>query len=167
MQDRAIISVDPGTTTSALLLLSGDRVDYSRPDVKNAELLREIMTLKNNNPKARIVVEVMVCMGQMIGKDTIETCYLIGSIFQVFGRSNITEMDRRQVKSNLVGVSRKCPDSMIRQALIDRFGGKESAIGNKKKPGPLYGVTSHCWSALALAITARDLHKNVQPGSLA
>ena len=46
----------------------------------------------------------------------------------------------------------------IRQALIDRFGGKEKAIGLKKTPGPLYGISSHAWAALALAITYSDLH---------
>lgn len=38
-------------------------------------------------------------------------------------------------------------------ALIDRFGGKDAAIGRKATPGPLYGITKDLWSALAIAIT--------------
>ena len=47
-------------------------------------------------------------------------------------------------------------DGNIRQALIDRFGGKEGAIGKKKTPGPLYGVHAHEWPALAVAVMASD-----------
>ena len=31
---------------------------------------------------------------------------------------------------------------------------KDAAIGKKATPGPLYGVKSHAWAALAVAITA-------------
>ncbi len=39
------------------------------------------------------------------------------------------------------------------------FGGtKEAAIGKKASPGPLYGVSSHAWQALAVAVVvAEDL----------
>lgn len=40
----------------------------------------------------------------------------------------------------------------MRQALIDRFG----APSTKKAPGLLYGVSSHMWAALALAVCAHD-----------
>jgi hypothetical protein len=47
---------------------------------------------------------------------------------------------------------RRAKDQNIRQALIDRLG----PPGTKKNPGPTYGVTSHMWSALAVAVTAHD-----------
>ena len=63
---------------------------------------------------------------------------------------------RKDVKLHLCG-SPRAKDSNIRQALIDRFGpGKEKAIGLKKTPGPLYGVKSHVWAALAVAVTHLD-----------
>ena len=40
-----------------------------------------------------------------------------------------------------------------RHALIDRFGGKDAAIGRKAAPGPLYGISRDMWSALAIAVT--------------
>ena len=39
--------------------------------------------------------------------------------------------------------------------LLDRFGGS-SAIGLKRSPGPLYGVSKDVWSALAVAVTYAD-----------
>ncbi|MBV8782506.1 MAG: hypothetical protein JO353_14005, partial [Phycisphaerae bacterium] len=51
----------------------------------------------------------------------------------------------------------RAKDGNIRQALIDRFGPtKERAIGKKKSPGPLYGMSGDCWSALAVAVTYAD-----------
>jgi len=47
-------------------------------------------------------------------------------------------------------------DASIRQALIDRFGGKDAAIGRKASPGPLHGIAADVWSALALAVTHTD-----------
>ena len=47
-------------------------------------------------------------------------------------------------------------DLKYRAALIDRFGGKDKAIGCKSAPGPLYSVKADAWSALALATTFAD-----------
>jgi hypothetical protein len=66
-------------------------------------------------------------------------------------------MPRKDVKLHLCGQTR-AKDSNIRAALIDRFGGKEKAIGKKASPGPLYGLKADAWQALALAVTWLDLH---------
>ena len=51
----------------------------------------------------------------------------------------------------------RAKDANVRAALIDRFGpSKRKAIGLKATPGPLYGVHSHMWSALAVAVTYGD-----------
>ena len=41
----------------------------------------------------------------------------------------------------------------IRQALLDLIGPQ----GTKKAPGPTYGVRSHEWAALAVAVTVAGL----------
>src|SRR3990167_6090451 len=64
----------------------------------------------------------------------------------------------------IVRIAHLCHDSRakdgnIRAALIDRFGpGKDRAIGRKATPGPLFGVSSDVWSALAIAVTFTDTH---------
>jgi hypothetical protein len=57
----------------------------------------------------------------------------------------------------------------VRASLIDRFGPyKEKAIGKKATPGPLFGIHADEWSALAIAVTWYDLHKDdpewIRPG---
>jgi len=37
--------------------------------------------------------------------------------------------------------------------LIDRYGTtRAAAVGNKKTPGPLYGISGHKWAALAVGV---------------
>jgi hypothetical protein len=64
---------------------------------------------------------------------------------------------RRDVKVLLCNSS-KAKDSNVRQALLDLFprsgGGATPQIGTKSQPGPLYGVSTHAWPALGVAVTA-------------
>ena len=55
--------------------------------------------------------------------------------------------------------SMKAKDGNIRQAILDLYGGKDVALGNKKRPGPLYGVSKDIWAALAVAITYCGMNK--------
>jgi hypothetical protein len=71
---------------------------------------------------------------------------------------------RATVKAHLCR-SAKAKDSNVRQALIDLFGGKENAIGTKKTPGPLYGISGDVWAALAVAVTWYDA--NMRTGAIA
>ena len=51
----------------------------------------------------------------------------------------------------------KAKDSNIRQAIMDRYGStREAAIGTKKNPQELYGVSKDIWAALGVAITASE-----------
>jgi hypothetical protein len=67
----------------------------------------------------------------------------------------VERLPRRAVKLHLCGTSR-AKDPNIRQALIDRWGGKEKAIGNAKAKGPLYGIAGDEWAATAVAVTYLD-----------
>jgi hypothetical protein len=42
------------------------------------------------------------------------------------------------------------------QAILDIYGGKEFAVGRKAQQGPLYGISSHMRSALAVGLYAID-----------
>jgi hypothetical protein len=65
---------------------------------------------------------------------------------------------RHQVKIHLCG-SMRAKDPNVRQAVLDLLG----EPGTKKKPGATYGVKSHAWSALAVAITAQAKLAKVDP----
>jgi uncharacterized alpha-E superfamily protein len=85
-----------------------------------------------------------------------ETVFWTGRLFErAHYRARVERMPRRAVKVHLCHSSR-AQDSNVRVALLDRFGGRERAIGKKQTPGPLYGLKSHEWSALAIAITWWD-----------
>ena len=104
-------------------------------------------------PADYLAIEGIACYGMPVGRETFDTCIWIGRFTQAFGAGRTTLVYRSEVKSHLCH-SMKAKDPMIRQALLDKFGpGRERAIGTKKKPGPCYGIASHCWSALAVAVT--------------
>jgi hypothetical protein len=119
--------------------------------LKNPELLIAI-------EEPEVVPDVVACemiqgYGMAVGAEVFETCYFIGRIMERCTNLNLHfhRVYRKEVKTHLCN-DYKAKDPNIRQALIDRFG----PIGNKKQPGPLYGVVSHAWSALAIAVTAFD-----------
>jgi hypothetical protein len=46
----------------------------------------------------------------------------------------------------------RAKDANIRQALLDLIGPQ----GTKAQPGPTYGIKSHTWAALAVAVYAAN-----------
>lgn len=74
-------------------------------------------------------------------------------------------IDRATVKRGLgVAGAKGSADAAVRQRLIELHGGsREVAIGRKASPGPLYGLKSHAWAALAVAVVARDT-LDTEPG---
>jgi hypothetical protein len=88
-------------------------------------------------------------MGMMPSKETFTTCEEVGRMIECF-QGEVIPLTRHQVKLLICGTMR-AKDANIRAAIIDMYGdGKVEAIGNKKSQGPLYGVKSHAWQALAL-----------------
>ena len=145
-----LLAIDPGTHDSAFVLYDGDRPTRFGI-MTNIGILGIVH--QHDGP---IVCEMIQCQGMPVGLETFETAYWIGRYWERAGR--IHRMYRSDVKSFLCG-SMKAKDSNIRQALIDKWGGKELAIGRAKSPGPLFGISSHCWSALAIAVTFCESEK--------
>ena len=141
-----ILAIDPGPLKSAFVRWDGWRViDCAWTD--NDEI-RDVISM--NRRKCTIAIEMIASYGMAVGADVFQTCVEIGRMQEVAeGRAEL--VFRRDVKLHLCG-SARAKDSNIRQALLDRFG----PVGTKKAPGPLYGVKSHIWSALAVAVTASE-----------
>lgn len=153
-----VIGIDPGTEQSAYAAFDGERVTQFgiEPNIGVARVLRGLLP----ETVTAVVFEQIENMGMPAGKETFETVFWTGRLFQVatsvVGIAKVERLPRRAVKLHLCG-SMKAKDPNIRQALIDRFGGsKAAAIGLKSKQGPLYGISSHCWAALAVAVTRWD-----------
>ena len=74
------------------------------------------------------------------------------------------EMLTRSKCRGYIGGGSHTTDRYVREALVDRFGGTEKAVGTKKAPGQLYGMKEDMWSALAVAITCAETRIGVGSG---
>lgn len=142
-----LLSIDPGPTKSALILM-----DKTKPiwfDIlPNEQVLKELNCLVYHN----LAIEMIASYGMAVGAEVFETCVWIGRFIQE-AKTPCTRIYRKDVKLTLCGQP-TANDSNIRQAIIDRYGpGKEVAIGTKKSPGPLYGISKDIWAALGVGLT--------------
>lgn len=101
-----------------------------------------------------LAIEKVACYGMPVGEEVFDTCVWSGRFVQAASlQCKVRWVYRREVKLFLCH-SARAKDANVRQALIDRFGpGRSEAVGTKKSPGPLYGVKSHLWAALGVAVT--------------
>lgn len=152
-----ILAIDPGTTESGWCLYADGNVSLSGV-MKNGEMLQTIAAAKSHHMPTEIAIEMIASYGMAVGREVFETCVWIGRFVQAWHSPDAVRLVyRRDVKLHLCG-SPKAKDANIRQALLDMFprtgGGKTPQIGTKSQPGPLYGVSSHAWAALGVAVTA-------------
>jgi hypothetical protein len=143
-----ILAIDPGPQISGYVEYDcvGQKPLASglMPNAKLRKLIK-----KGSFPA--LVYEKIQGMGMMPSKETFTTCEEMGRLIEVYssGGGEVIPVTRHEVKLLICG-SMRAKDGNIRGAIIDMYGGKEDGIGRKKTPGPLYGVKSHAWQALAL-----------------
>lgn len=144
-----ILALDPGTTETGWVLLSlSGRVEDSGV-LANAEML-DRLRLHAIDPGKRLAIEMIASYGMPVGREVFETCVWIGRFKQVWrDPEEVQLVYRKDVKLYLCGTPR-AKDPNVRQALLDLLGPQ----GTKKDPGPTYGVKSHAWAALGVAVTA-------------
>jgi hypothetical protein len=148
-----ILAIDPGPTQSAWLVL-----DHGMPaswdKQPNAELAARLRAGHGELPYA-VVIERVRSYGMPVGAEVLETAEWCGRLVEAAWPTPAAWLTRKEVVLHLCG-SPRGNDATVRAALIDRFGGKDAAIGRKAHPGPLHGIHGDCWSALALAVTFAD-----------
>ena len=149
-----ILAIDPGTNESGYCVLEFGLVTTCGVK-QNADILGIIREAAKFRQCKMLVIEMVASYGMPVGREVFETCGWIGRFQEKWHTPDeVSLIYRKDVKLHLCGTT-KAKDPNVRQALIDQFGGsKESAIGKKATPGPLYGVKSHAWAALAVAVTA-------------
>jgi len=148
-----ILAIDPGPTESAYVIYDGVRpTEFAK--VTNEHMLYRCGLTWDDGMV--LVIEQIAAMGMSVGAEVFETVFWSGRFVQQW-RREWHRVKRHEVKMHLCQ-NMRAKDANIRQALLDRFGpGKELAIGRKSSPGPLYGLSGDCWSALAVAITYADM----------
>lgn len=156
-----ILSIDPGTTLSAYCLAEYDTLKPILFDkVPNNQLVDIVPKLINENAMQAVAIEYMQSYGMSVGKEVFETCYFIGELCTRIAYNtsikNIRRIYRKDEKLAICG-NLKANDTIIRRNLIDLFAQHDFKTGKgvKAKPDFFYGFRADCWSAFAIAYTAK------------
>lgn len=146
-----ILAIDPGTTESGWVLLEDGKVDVCGVQ-SNADMLHTLADYWRQDDMT-LAIEMIASYGMAVGREVFETCVWVGRFQQAWHDSDAVRLVyRKDVKLHLCG-SPRAKDPNVRQALIDLLGPQ----GTKKAPGPTYGVKSHAWAALGVAVTAATM----------
>lgn len=147
-----VIAIDPGYRESAFLHYDGTRI-LAHGIEANEQLLADLAA--SGQDAVLVIEEMQIFAGHGVGKEVFDSVFWSGRFAQAWLPRPFDRLLRSRVRAHL-GAS-KGGDAAVRQALIDRFGPyREDAIGKKAAPGPLFGIKSHEWSALAIAVTYWD-----------
>jgi hypothetical protein len=145
-----IVGIDPGPEESGVVLWDGKTI-HGATTILNEQLLGSIH--KGLYKTCVVAIERIRGFGQTAGNEIFDTCEWIGRFEEAatYQSKKVALIPRREVKLNLCECT-TAKDKDVSEALKERIG----KVGNKKSPGPLYGVSGHCWAALAVAVTAYD-----------
>ena len=144
-----ILAIDPGSKQSAYVVYEGSLETISHHGfIDNGELLNAIKL--PSWAVDLLAIESIEGFGMTAGQELFDTCFWSGRFCQAF-RGQFQRSGRKAIKIHICG-STQAKDKDVREALIYRFG----EPGTKKNPGKLYGISGHCWSALAVAVYASD-----------
>ncbi len=145
---KTVVGVDPGTDKSAFAEFDGSEV-VSFGLWENEHLLSHPLWQEDH-----VFVEMIASFGMAVGASVFETCVFIGRCVQAANTAggNVTRVFRKDLKLHLCQ-SPRAKDANVRQALLDRIG----VQGTKKNQGPTYGIKSHEWAALAVAVYGWDM----------
>ena len=175
-----ILSIDPGSERSAWLKYD---TETNQPILFGIADNSSIISCMPQANVDFLAIEMIASYGMPVGKSVFETCLWIGRFIQAWGGKDYRKIYRKTDVCMHLCHNTRAKDSNIRQAIIDRYGGQDKAIGNKKcpkckgkgwfgavratcpvcggskwkyPPGPLCNVSSDVWSALAVAIFAAE-----------
>ena len=151
-----VIGIDPGTEVTAWIRLDHECLRVKAHGIEgNSTVLARILKWRAEPRKPLVAVEMIESFGMPVGKEIFETVWWIGRYCQA--DEDMKRVTRRDVKMHVCGQTRGVNDSVIRQAMLDRFGpGREKAVGKKSSPGPLHGIRKDEWQALGVAVTFHD-----------
>ncbi|KKL86412.1 hypothetical protein LCGC14_1944940 [marine sediment metagenome] len=157
-----VLAIDPGSEQSAYVIWDGAQI--LDKDIVLNNLLRQFLMFNASEPElyenTAMVIEEVCCYGMAVGRSIFETVFWTGRFCEAWPHA-WHRVPRMEIKMHHCHDSR-AKDPNIRIALIDRFGGKEKAIGKKANPGVFYGVKADIWSALAIGIYWWDINIDIK-----
>lgn len=146
-----ILAIDPGPEQSGWVRFDCDVWRVIESGVEQNTALLQVITLARQHAHASMLaIEWITSYGMAVGASVFETCRWVGLFQSRWGDIDAVQLvPRREVKLHLCN-SARAKDANVRRALLDQVGEQ----GTKRAPGPTYGVHSHAWAALAVAVTA-------------
>lgn len=176
-RDPYLLAIDPGPEMSAAVWLTPNGGIHRHKYDCNEEILVQIVSSRKRdnlvyssqgmcigNMGISLVIEMFNHTGMPIGVESFNTLIWIGLFLggvnccldEAYKKRLL--VTRGEVKMHLCQ-SMRAKDSNIRAAIIGRYGkDPKKVIGTKKNPGPLYGISTHKWAALAVGLTWLDQH---------
>ncbi len=143
-----LMAIDPGTTESGWCIFEDGELSECGVSDNHA-----VLQLIDPSALADVVVEMFASYGMRVGQECFETCVWVGRFVQAANCAD--RMFRLDVKMHFCH-NAKAKDADVWQAILDRYGGKDKAIGRKDNKGPLHPVKSHARAALALGLAWLD-----------
>ncbi len=127
-----IVAIDPGPTKSAWVviddLLKPIKWGWDLNHLVQDEVDRRAIEHTFGGDRDELVIEDITSYGMPVGRDVFETAKWSGR-FDSDRQARF--IARKDVKLHVCGVTNAKPGA-IKQAVIDRYGGQEQAIGGKK-----------------------------------
>ena len=155
----SILTIDPGTTQSAFVVIGEAYAPLSFDKIDNNELLLLIPMLIQKYSIHESAIEMIASYGARVGREVFETCVWIGRFHEAIQRcgADVAYIYRKDVKMNLCGKT-KVKDTDIRKALIQRFAKHDfkNAKGTKDNRDWLYGFRADVWQSYACGVTYLD-----------
>lgn len=147
-----VISIDPGTTESAVLKWDGKTV-LGKEKLPNASVLAYLGICVGTE---HLVIEMVQSFGMPVGREVFQTVLWVGRFLQFWHTKfgNDAELVYRSDIKMHHCRSARAKDANIRQALIDKYG----PPGVKRAPGVTYGISGDLWSAFAIATFITERH---------
>lgn len=150
-----ILGIDPGEKTTGWVIVHGiDVIDFGQtPNTQFVDTLCE-------KAYDLMLIEELA-YARDAGRAVMRTAMWSGAFLYSGLKANreVRLFPRTRVKTVLCKGVRRAKDrhvsAAVRQFYRGTGGGSRPQVGTSKQPGPLYGITSHCWQALALVIAWR------------
>lgn len=165
-----LLALDPGPAVTGLVVYDTQAQRVLRADgmAKNDDVLQQVAQAAQLGVE-HLAIEMIASYGMAVGAEVFNTCVWVGRFMQAWrGAATVELVYRADVKLLLCGTN-AAKDANVRQAILGRFPGAGAGsvpqVGTKKQPGPLYGVSAHAWSALAVALASAQGVGHVYQGA--
>ena len=151
-----ILGIDTGTTETGWAIYDTETHTVTQMGVSSN---KETLDIIASGDYDVVSLEMIASYGMAVGKTTFETVFWIGRFAQK--AENINKPFYRYYKkvdiNPTICLNSQAKDKNIRRAILDLFpktgGGAEPSVGTKNNQGVLYGIKSHIYPALAVALT--------------